>query len=146
MHACIHTYIHTYIHTRIYTCMHEYMRTYIHTYTHTHTYINYSKTFDASIHSKKIVSTQQFYSASGCTSSDLSVRSESESLSLLLMLTEDSLLLLSVANVISQQLYVLTINKKASSPAISISNKCRYLFPYFPSLKSRLATEWTVAA
>jgi hypothetical protein len=50
--------------------------------------------------------TQQCYSASGCASSDVSVRSESESLSLLLQSIEDSLLFLSAVNVNSQQLYV----------------------------------------
>jgi hypothetical protein len=39
--------------------------------------INSSKTFDGTIHSEKEI--QQCYSESGCASSDVSVRSESES-------------------------------------------------------------------
>jgi hypothetical protein len=80
---------------------------------------------------------------SGCASSDVSVRSESESLSLLLLSIEDSLLLLNAANFNSEQLYAFAIKIKLSPP-INHFNKCRYLFPYFPSLESRLAGEQTV--
>jgi hypothetical protein len=95
--------------------------------------INSRNKFGATIHSEKITNSQHFHSASGCASSDVSVRSEPESLSLLLLSTEDSLLLLSVANVNSQQLYVFTMNNKSSSHS---NNKCNYLFAYFHSLAS----------
>jgi hypothetical protein len=81
---------------------------------------------------KKKFAAQWFYSASGCASSDVSVRSQSESLSLLLLSIDDSLLLLSVANVSSQQLYIFAMNNKETAP-INTSNKCRFLFPNFPS-------------
>jgi hypothetical protein len=45
------------------------------------------------------------------------------------------------ANVNFQQLYVFAMNNKASPPS---TKKCRALFPYFPSLESRLAGENTV--
>jgi hypothetical protein len=51
-----------------------------------------------------------------CAGSDVSVASESESLSLLLLLTEVSLLLLSEPRVNSQQLYVFVMYNKASPP------------------------------
>jgi hypothetical protein len=56
-------------------------------------------------------------------------------------LIEDSLLMLSVANINSQQLYVFLMNNKAFPPSISTSNKCNYLFP---SSESSLAGEQTV--
>jgi hypothetical protein len=68
------------------------------------------------------------------------VRSES----LLLLSIEDSLQLLSAGNVNSQQLYVFAMNNKASPPSINASNKCSYLFPYYPSLEGGLAGEQTV--
>jgi hypothetical protein len=76
----------------------------------------------------------------------VSVRSESKSLSLLLLSIEDSLLLLSTANVNFQRLYVFAMNDKVSPPCINIntSSKCSYLFPYFLSLESRLASEQTL--
>jgi hypothetical protein len=64
---------------------------------------------------KKTLISQKFYSESGCASSDVSVRSESESL---------SLLLLSVANVNSQQLYVFAMNNKTSLLSNNTPNKC----------------------
>jgi hypothetical protein len=67
--------------------------------------------------------------------------SESKSLLLLLLLIEDSLLLLSVANVNSQQLYVFAVNSKASPPSVNSSDKCSHLFPYLPSLEICLAGE-----
>jgi hypothetical protein len=36
------------------------------------------------------------------------------------------------------------MNNKASPPCTDASKKCRDLFPYFPSLESRLAGEHTV--
>jgi hypothetical protein len=63
------------------------------------TEINCSETFDAT---EKITYLTIYYSASGCASSDVFVRSESES-SLLLLSTENSLLLLSVQMLIRQQ-------------------------------------------
>jgi hypothetical protein len=39
---------------------------------------------------------------------------------------------------------VFTMNNKASPPCTNASKKCRDLFPYFPSLESRLAGEHTV--
>jgi hypothetical protein len=36
------------------------------------------------------------------------------------------------------------MNNKASPPSINTSNKCSYLFPYVPSLESRLTGEQTV--
>jgi hypothetical protein len=95
---------------------------------------NCNKTSGATIHSekKKWFASQSFYSASGCARSDVSVRSQSESLSLLLLSIDDSLLLLSVANISSQQLYIFTMNNKETAP-INTSNKCSFLFPYFPS-------------
>jgi hypothetical protein len=59
-------------------------------------------------------------------------------------LIEDSLLLVLVANVNSQQKYVFAMNNKASPPSTNTSNKCSYLFPYFPSLEGRLAGEHAV--
>jgi hypothetical protein len=48
------------------------------------------------------------------------------------------------ANINFQQLYVFTMNNKASPPSTNPTKKCRALFPYFPSLESRLAGEDTV--
>lgn len=67
----------------------------------------------------------------------MSIRSESESLTLLLLSTEDSLMLLSEAKVNSQQLYIFMMNNIAFPP-INICDKCSS-FPYFPSLESHLA-------
>jgi hypothetical protein len=107
------------------------------------TEINCSETFDAT---EKMTYLTIYYSASGCASSDVSVRSESQSLSLLLLSTENSLLLLSAANVNSPAVYVFSMNDKACPHSINTSDKCSYLFPYFPSLESRLAGEQTVPA
>jgi hypothetical protein len=43
------------------------------------------------------------------------------------------------ANVNFQQLYVFAMNNKASPPSTDPTKKCRDLFPYLPSLDSRLA-------
>jgi hypothetical protein len=48
------------------------------------------------------------------------------------------------ANVNCQQLYVFAMNNKASPPSTNPTKKCRALFPYLPSLESRLAGEHTV--
>jgi hypothetical protein len=48
------------------------------------------------------------------------------------------------ANVNFQQLYVFAMNNKTSPPSTNPTKKCRALFPYFPSLESRLAGEHTV--
>jgi hypothetical protein len=86
-----------------------------------------------------VICSQYFFSASGCGSSDVSVRSESEQLSLLLLSTADSLPLLSVANVNSQQLHIFAINKKAFPHSVNTSNKCSYLFPLFPQFTESLS-------
>jgi len=78
-------------------------------------------------------------SATICASSDVSVRSEFESLSLLLLSNEDSLLLLTVANVNSQQLYIFAKNNKAFPHSINTSNKCSYLFPLLPQFTESLS-------
>jgi hypothetical protein len=49
------------------------------------------------------------------------------------------------ANVNFQQLYVFAMNNKASPPSTDPTKKCGALFPYFPSLESRLAGEHTVS-
>jgi hypothetical protein len=41
-------------------------------------------------------------------------------------------------------MYVFAMNNKASPPSTNPSKKCRALFPYFPSLESRIANEHTV--
>jgi hypothetical protein len=71
----------------------------------------------------------------------MSVRLKSESLSLLLLSIEDSLLLGFAANVNSQQLYVFTLNINISLNSTNTSNNCCYLFPYFPWLESSLDGE-----
>jgi hypothetical protein len=50
------------------------------------------------------------------------------------------------SNVNFQQLYIFAMYNKASPPSINPTKKCRALFPYFPSLESRLADEHTVQA
>jgi hypothetical protein len=61
-----------------------------------------------------------------------------ESVSLLQLSIEESPLLLSVANVNSQQLYVFEMNNKAPPP-INTSNKCSYHFPPFPHFRQSLS-------
>jgi hypothetical protein len=51
---------------------------------------------------------------------------------------------MSVANVNSHQLYVFAMNNKVPPLSNNTPNKCSYLFPYFPSLDSRLAGEQIV--
>jgi hypothetical protein len=65
-------------------------------------------------------------------------------LSLLLLSIKDSLLLLSVANINFQQLCVFAMDDKASPTSVNTSNKCGYLFPFFPSLERQLAGEQTI--
>jgi hypothetical protein len=47
-------------------------------------------------------------------------------------------------NVNFQQLYVFAMNNKASPPSTNTTKEYKDLFPYFPSLESRLAGEHTV--
>jgi hypothetical protein len=90
---------------------------------------------------KKPVS-QYFYSASAGDSSDLSVRLESESSSCPHSLDACT----AISN--WKQTLVLSswdfaMNNKASPTYTKTSNKCGYLFPYFPSLDRRLAGQQT---
>jgi hypothetical protein len=80
--------------------------------------MDYSKTLTLLSILKKKGFPRKFYSASGCGSSDVCVRSESESLPLLPLSIEDSPLLLSLANSNSQQVYVFAINNKAYLPSV----------------------------
>jgi hypothetical protein len=58
--------------------------------------------------------------------------------SLPVLSVEGSPLLLAVADVNSQELYVFAMKNK-ESPSIDIYKKCSYLFAYFPSLESCVA-------
>jgi hypothetical protein len=75
----------------------------------------------------------------------VSIWSESESFSLLLLSIEYSPLLLSVANVNYHQLYVFTVNDITYLP-INTFIKCICLFPYFLSLGSRFSSEQRACA
>jgi hypothetical protein len=92
---------------------------------------------------RKWFTPQQFYSASGCASSDVSVRSESESLSLLLLSPLFSWWLCCDSNrnqtLIPSSCMFSRWTIKHPPPSANTSNKCSSLFPYFPSLESRLA-------
>jgi hypothetical protein len=80
-----------------------------------------SETSDTTIHSENMTYFTIVLFRKYCASSDVSVRSESESFSLLLLSTEDSLLLLSEANVNSHKLYVFSMNNNSSPPYINTS-------------------------
>jgi hypothetical protein len=75
---------------------------------------------------------QYFYLASGCTSSDVSVRPEFESLSLPLPPTEHSLLLPSVTNLNSQHPYVFAMDNKASPSFYQHLQQVKLSLPLLP--------------